>query len=351
MNILIVGPALSIKGGMSTVIRNLLDSRLKLKYHMLFLSSIEGGNILKKFVSEICSFIKYLQKVKWADIVHIHMASRRSTFRKMKYIKIAHRGNKKIILHIHGGGFKDFYNKCNAKQKKNILAMFKMCNQIIVLTEEWKKYFEQLVDPSRISVIYNGVKKNSEKRQIFNHHFCFVGRIVKEKGVYELGEACNIVKQKYPDAKLSVAGDGPELKNLKNIVTELALNDSVEFLGWLQKDTLENLYRKNTFFVLPSYFEAFPMSLIEAMSNRCVVISSKVGGVPTIIDDERDGFLVNPKDSNDLAKKICLAMSSLQKQKDIGYRAQEKVNNNFSIDQSIAKIGKIYSNNKSNIDK
>lgn len=342
MNILIVGPALSIKGGMSTVIRNLLDSRLKLKYRMLFLPSIEGRNIFKKFVSEICGLINYLQKVKWADIVHIHMASRRSTFRKMKYIKIAHRSNKKIILHIHGGGFKDFYHKCNAKQKKNILAMFKMCNQIIVLTEEWKKYFEQLVDPNRISVIYNGVKKNSEKRQTFNHHFCFVGRLVKEKGIYELVEAFNIVRQKYPDAKLSIAGDGPELKKLKNIVTELSLNESVEFLGWLQEDALESLYRKNTFFVLPSYFEAFPMSVIEAMSYGCIVIASNVGGIPTIINGKTNGVLIKSEDTSDLAKNIMRILSDIERQKAISWSSIESVIHRFNIEESLNKIDKLY---------
>lgn len=342
MNILMVGPSLSIKGGMSTVISNILNSKLKYKYNLLFLSSIECGNIFKKFISECLSLINYRKKIEWADIVHIHMASRRSTFRKMKYINIAYSNNKKIILHIHGGGFKDFYSKCSKRQKASIIEMFKKCDRIVVLTEDWKNYFNKLANPSKITIIYNGVKKNNEKRQEFNHNFCFIGRLVKEKGVYELVEAFSIVRQKYPDIKLLIAGDGPELNNIKSLIAELSLNNSIKLLGWLQKNDLENIYRECTFFVLPSYFEAFPMSVIEAMSYGCVVIASNVGGISTIIDGERNGVLIKPKNSSVLSNVMISILDNIKKQKIISRVSAEDAINKFSIEESIDKIDKLY---------
>lgn len=342
MNVLMIGPALDIKGGMSTVISSYLDSEIKNVHKLSFLPSISGSSIFQKAISEQVGFLKFFLKLKKTDLVHIHMASRRSTFRKMKYIELAYRKKKKIVLHIHGGGFGIFFEKCSDGQKANIIKTLNKCDKIIVLTKEWQDYFSRIIEPKKIAIIHNGTVLQQFIRKEFNHDFCFAGRLVKEKGIFELVEAFTDVLKQYPEAKLFIAGDGEDKMALKNKVLDLKISDSVKFLGWINREKLKELFEKCTFNVVPSYFEAFSMTIIEAMSFGQIVIASNVGGIPTIIEDRKNGIMIEPKDREDLSKKILDILSQAKPQRQISNNATKTVDKRFSFDHSIAEVLKIY---------
>jgi len=142
----------------------------------------------------------------------------------------------------------------------------------------------------------------------------FVGRVTRGKGVHVLLKAFRVLAKRYPDLKLVVAGplsdrfgeEGvSEYARALMAYAERSLSEgSYVFTGAVDRETLRKLYSTAYVCVLPSYFEAFPMVLIEAMASGCPVIGSDAGGIPDIVVDGYNGLLFRRGDYADLASKL-----------------------------------------------
>ena len=109
--ILMIGPARDVKGGMTSVIDNYFKYGLDKKVDLKYVETVNDKSIISKLLKEIKGKGEFLHEIKKNDIVHIHMASRRSTFRKIKYINLSKKYDKKVVLHIHGAEFKMFFDE------------------------------------------------------------------------------------------------------------------------------------------------------------------------------------------------------------------------------------------------
>jgi glycosyltransferase involved in cell wall biosynthesis len=118
----------------------------------------------------------------------------------------------------------------------------------------------------------------------------FIGRVVKEKGVFELLEAYNILKQKHRKIQLKIAGDGKALVPLQKKVKEFGLTNDIKFYGEVSAPAL--FYREIDILVLPSFTEGLPITILEAMASGVIVIASNVGGILEIIKNKQNGLLL-----------------------------------------------------------
>jgi len=165
------------------------------------------------------------------------------------------------------------------------------------------------VDTRKFNWVNN--EKTSQSLIIF-----FAGTIESYKGIKYLLKGMQIVKKSYPDVKLIMAGAGIEFEYFKTLTKKLALNGNVEFLGPVNFNNMPKLYQQCDIFCLPSMFEAFGMSIIQAMSCGKPVVSTRVGGIPEIIKEEKSGILVPPGDAEGLARAIIrLAKNKTLRQK------------------------------------
>lgn len=129
-----------------------------------------------------------------------------------------------------------------------------------------------------------------------------IGRLVEQKGFDLLLAAWKQVT--YPLATLVIAGDGPELSSLKQLVADYGLKDTVRFVGFVDRHELAAYFHSATMFVLPSRHEPFGLVVLEAMASRIPVIAYAVGGVPEFVIDGKNGILVTPNSVDHLAEKI-----------------------------------------------
>ena len=134
--------------------------------------------------------------------------------------------------------------------------------------------------------------------------FIFVGRLVKEKGIVEYLEAAQIVKNKYPDVRFLVVGGFYQKKSAvsKKIIDEYHQNEIIEYLGY--RYDINEVLKDVHCVVLPSYREGMPISLIEGLASKKVIIASDVIGCREVVKNGYNGFLVKPKSSFDLANKL-----------------------------------------------
>lgn len=345
MNVLMVGPARSVKGGMTSVVDSYYDYGLDKKINLKYLESSNDKNKILKAIKEITGFCKFKLLVKKYDIIHIHMASRRSTYRKCKYIKEAKKAKKKVIVHVHGAEFKVFYDKeCNESQKRYIKECLNMCDKIIVLSEEWEEYFQNIVPRDKIEVIYNAInipkdfEKNTETKQIL-----FLGRLGERKGIYDLIDVVEQLISQYKDIKLIACGDG-EYEKVKKIVEDRKLKSNIEIYNWISGKEKEEKLKNSSFYVLPSYNEGMPMSLIEGMAYKNIPISTKVGGIPRVIENGINGFIIEPGDKKKLKEILenILDDKEKEKRKQISDNARKTVEEKFNIKKNIEKLLRIY---------
>ena len=324
---------------MTSVVDNYFDAGIEKKVDITYIETVNDKNAFSKILKMISGFLKFITCINRCDIVHIHMASRMSTFRKGIYVRIAKKKNKKVILHIHGAEYKIFYEKeCTKKQQKYVINTLNLADKIIVLSEEWKEYFEKIIDKDKIIIIYNSILIPKDfKKDLDTQKILFLGRFGERKGIYDLLDVVEKLITDYPKLKLYAGGDG-EIEKVQKIVKEKDINDNFEYLGWEKEKYLKEV----SFYVLPSYNEGMPMSLIEGMAYKNVSISTNVGGIPKVINNMNNGIIINPGDKDELYNNMKKLLDNDKLRKKLSNNARITVEEKFNINNNLDKLLNVY---------
>jgi len=169
----------------------------------------------------------------------------------------------------------------------------------------------------------------------------FVGRLERVKGVDILLKAIQILKEKYyRSLRVAIVGDGNLMEDLKKLALQYGINEYIDFLG-VRKDVLE-LMRESSIFVLPSKWEGFGLVLLEAISVGVPVVATKVGGIPEIIEDGKDGILVEPENPEGLANTILRLLDDNGLRSLISLNAYKKVKGEYSIERYTKDLLNLY---------
>lgn len=345
-HIIHVGPDLKEQGGVVTVITSILNLKLDESYRINTLSTSTSKHKIFTFIKSIFKFLK-LCIGKKVSIVHIHMASNGSFYRKSIILVISKLFNIKAIIHLHGACFKEFYADMRGVKKKYCHYIFNKADKIIVLTESWKKFLENFIEEkNKIAVVSNFVcvpeyKSNTKKEESKLPKILFLGRLGKRKGTYDLINAAEKLKLKGIEFRIIIAGDG-EIEKCKSIINEKALDNNIDIVGWINKAEKEKYLKEGDILVLPSYFESFGLSLIEGMSYKLPVITTLVGGIPEVVKHEEDGILITPGDVNELADKLEILIKNPEMRKSMGESGYKHVKEEFSETIAAKKINDIY---------
>ena len=309
-NILIIGPGIKhSKGGMATVVEGIItDSKLNSNYNITVHESYSDGNVLYRLIFSIISYIKFIFIYNKYDLFYIHMASYGSTFRKGYYIRFLNKRNKKIIVHIHGAEYLIFYNNLSEQKKKKVQEIWLKSQCVIALSKKWKSEFEHLFNHKNIIAINNGIDTEQYENgkciiEDARKKFLFLGRLGKRKGAYDIILAVERLTQVYPDILVYMAGDG-EITQVKNLINKKNLNKNIEIMGWINFEEKIKLLKKVCTVLLPSYNEGLPMTILEGMAAGKVIISTNVGGIPELVENNINGLIINPGDIDALYESM-----------------------------------------------
>jgi glycosyltransferase involved in cell wall biosynthesis len=140
-------------------------------------------------------------------------------------------------------------------------------------------------------------------------YILFVGRLVQQKGVEHLLRAFGYVREKFPEVRLKIVGDGDMRPALERLCANLMLADQVDFLGWRRGYDLVAFYQKAMVAVVPSIYEPFGMTALEALACQRPVVASRLGGLQENIQHGVTGYLVEPEDELELAQWLMTLLS------------------------------------------
>lgn len=331
------------KGGIGLCVNNY--SRYMTDFKVLVTHRYES-KLLNTLWFPICvlEFIIRLLKDRDIKILHIHGASKGSFYRKYILFSIARIFfTKKIIYHVHGGGFRDFYLKSSPFIQKRVRYVINSSDVLVCLSEKWKHFFASAFKSRRIEIVNNMIippvtTERNEKEGKFI--LFFLGLIGDNKGIFDLIKVIAKNRDLFEGKlELKVAGNG-EVDRFKETIEKWKVKDLVQFEGWADSEKKERLFRSSNAFILPSYKEGLPLSILEAMSYGLPIISSKVGGIPDLIYKSRNGILIEP--GNQIAiknaieklmtnKNLCDIYSQKSSNAVVDYYPQSVLKSLFSI--------------------
>lgn len=249
-------------------------------------------NLSVAFVAMIKMMIKLLID-REISIVHIHTASGVSFFRSTIFLKIAKIFRKKVVMHIHGGGFADYYNGHINFVTKNL----KRCDKIIALSKNWVDFYTSIGFESYCveNVIAEPVFRNVS-HDVDVLHMLYLGLIIERKGIYDLLDVIYDHKLEFTGKLMLHIGGNGEVEKLNKMIADKELQDIVSFEGWVDSEKKVELLNLCDVFILPSYVEGLPLSILEAMAYNMAIVSTNVGGIPLLVKDMNNGLLFEPGD-------------------------------------------------------
>ncbi len=343
MKICMVVPDRLVKGGIASVVNGYREHDFGGKCEVNYIESYRNGSKWEKLAKALKGYLLFFREMilNKPDIVHIHSSFGPSFYRKMPFIYMACFRGVPVINHIHGAEFETFYLKASDRKKRRIRKVYGKCTMLIALSEEWKRNLESVVSPEKITVIENYCKipdlsGTEKKKQIL-----FLGEIGKRKGCYDIPEIYGRVLEKGERLPLIMAGDG-ELAEVKKLFEDRDLLESVSFPGWVRGADKDKCLKESGIFLFPSYYEGMPMAVLEAMAYGMAIVTTRVGGIPHLLEDGVSGYLCEPGDIEGLSKRLLELSKDGDKRRKMGERARQKAIEEYSMESHIKKLMDLY---------
>lgn len=341
----IIGPSpdVAYMGGVATHVKNLKS--ISCFHDAVVLDPGSSGTCCRNgFLSIIASILSIGRRLRIEDFSHILINASIYKYSFIKFLLIASivpKREKQIVHAFFHGGVFSFLNSFTAFFFRlffgNALAKIK-CFYFLSSAQRdaFVKFF-----PGYSSNIYANYSTSDDT--LLKLHtgddavlrLLFVGRIVKEKGIFELFSAFKELIRRNEKVHLVIAGDGPDFATLAKLSEELP-SESIQFLGFVTGPELEMTYRKADLLVFPTYHEGFPYVAIEAMRAGLPIISTSSGALDDLVINGVTGFKVPVQDIDALIDRITFVNSNKDLLLEMSYNCHKYFKS--SLNKSAAEI-------------
>lgn len=346
--IVMVGTSFATKGGIASVIRSYRYAGLFDRWDIRYLPSHVDGRWPVKLIVATVTFVRLLAMLLTGrvELLHVHSASDASFWRKTSLVVPTLLFRRPVLFHLHGGGFMAFYRDCSGLQRRAIRFVLTHVATVVVLSDIWQKQMRQIAPTANFCTIPNPVSLALAAADIPASRrsvpaILFMGRLEREKGIFDLIDAFASLRMCYPRLELRIAGDG-DIGAVRRWAADRGVADAVNFLGWIDGAGKADALREADALVLPSYVEGMPMSALEAMAAGTPVVATCVGALPELIADGVNGLLVKPGDVPGLTCAIDRLLSSAAVRRRLSKSAHDRVAQYYSLERVVPQIEALY---------
>ncbi|MCP5035411.1 MAG: glycosyltransferase family 4 protein [Actinomycetia bacterium] len=227
------------------------------------------------------------------------------------------------------------------------LARAAFCSCISYFCRSQAAIFANPGDQDRLHIVHCGVRPDdlsTVEHQGLGRELLFVARLAEVKGVPVLLEAMALVAKTHPDAHLTIVGDGPERARFEQVAHQLGVDGKVTFAGYQAQAEVSARLAEADVFVLPSYAEGVPVTLMEAMGSALPVVATQVGGVSELVEEGVSGYIVRPGDPDALAGRLIALLGDHRLRQRFGDAGQAKVEAEFSNLTEAARLLTLFTN-------
>lgn len=341
VRVLMVGPDMSTRGGIAEVLRVYSSSELPDLYDVTWIPTTGHGawGTGAAFFSAAWKVVRTCRASR--TLVHLHVASRGSYLRKAVLARLALWCGARIVFHVHGGGFSEFFRSSPAAAQSSIRRLMGRVDRVVALSPEWATRLSEIAPAAVITVVPNPVNMPTGVPGAKLNRCWFAGRLTAEKGVFDLVEAIDILQREAVVAEWVLAGEGDDGR-LQAAVEALPQPDMVKLPGWLEKAEMDSLQRESRVFCLPSHVEGFPMALLQAMSHGAACVVTPVGGVPDVVNHGKNGLVVPVSNPRALADSLRRVLGDECLSAQLGERARRDAYERYSTHTVIRRVVDLY---------
>ncbi|MGR5311895.1 glycosyltransferase family 4 protein [Photobacterium damselae] len=346
MSVIFIGPKLNPVTGQSLAFHNIVNNYGKEK----LLIEYGGSTKFEQVISTLFGFFKMLLYLIFHRTNSVYITTSRSRLgfaRDFIFIHLASLFSVKILNHLHGADFKDFYFSLSNFFRKIVYVTYCKISVSIVLLPKMKEQYD-MFSSMKVIAIDNGCSPPSKhpdfERKIKNQ-ILYLSNVMYSKGILFLIDAIDTLKNHDSNIKLIVAGNilGDDYMNefemSKIFFDKIKNKDYIEYVGPVSGVKKNKLLHESLYFALPSFYktEAQPLSLIEAMLNGCICITTSHNYLSDMVSN-KNGCIVREQNSNDISDFIISNTISEENQKEIYSFNLNYANNRFSLENHLKKI-------------
>ncbi|MBG6039396.1 glycosyltransferase family 4 protein [Proteus cibarius] len=327
MNILMIGPFPKPIHGMSIANENLFNclsndninvDKIDTVIHRVLKSKKEqGGFNFSFFILSLWNMFLIIKKILFSKYEIIYITPGQSALGFLRFlpiILISKLKKNKVIQHIHGSKLIYNYKNTNFIFKFLFIFSIKLTDNFILLSNKIKEEYKEIIPLSKISICLNGVKipKNiTHSNEGKKTNVLFLSNLMKDKGIIDLFETIN----NFPFNNNYVFHFAGEIESsLKDYCYSFFRKnkDTCTYHGIVSGDKKEFLLSSADIFILPSYDEGIPLSILEAYSYSCAVITTNVGGIPDIFEDQINGLYIEIGNTDSIYQALIKARENIK---------------------------------------
>ena len=294
----------------------------------------------------------FIKLVKYRpNIAHYPFTSFWNIEKCLIFLMVAKIFSDKVIAHLHGGVFDDYWIRLNPIRKKIALKALYRLDAMIVLSEGWKKWvcYNIGLDEKKVMVVNNPIDSDFQKKAIAfkrneNNNMFFMGSLGKRKGVYDILEVASELNNKGVSHMIYIAGNEEycgDLKKIKKIITQRQLNQ-VQIIGPLYGKEKIKYFEQNSIFLLPSYNENFPLVVIEAAAAGKAIVTTRVGAIPEFFEHNESVLFVEPGNVGQIVNSVVELISNHEMRYKLEAGARQTYIDKLSSDKIIKSLHYVY---------
>jgi glycosyltransferase involved in cell wall biosynthesis len=363
--VLLIGSLPPPYHGSTLYFQSLLNSRIRQEFDIIFLDTSDRRDLANVGTFDLMNVylasrsivqLAFLCLTRRPKLVYVPIAQNVPSFLRDGTFVIVSSflSRAKIVVHLHGSHFRDFFENTNGFMRWFIKRSLKRVDMAIVLGNRLKRIFDGLVKD--IEVVPNGIPTAyPASTKVAETHgnplqIGYLGNLFKSKGVLDLLAAARSVLEKHPETRFRFAGawwqQEPETKEQAlRFIHENGLDGSVEFTGVVLNGDKEDFLASTDIFVLPTRYptEGLPLVILEAMAHGCPVISTRdVGAIPEVVVDGVTGILVEKQNPQQLSEAIIKLIENPKLRESMGKAGRERFEKNYTMDINVENMIRVF---------
>lgn len=353
--VLLLGPKLGAVSGVSAHLQTLMESRLAEQFvleHFQIGSEGRRESRLARCLRLLHSPLSFAAAIRThrPTLVHLNTSLVVGAFwRDALYMIVARLHGTRVLYQVHGGSLPGVFFGPSRLFKALLRRILALPHAIVVLAQSELAAYRDFIPKQRVVLIPNAIDcapylalQRQPRAAGDPLELIFLGRLAREKGLYELLQGLAIVRNENIAVRLTIVGSGAEEAQLRRAVAELELEDAVSFAGAMFGAAKLQLLGAADVLMLPSYSEGLPCALLEGMAAGAAVIATGVGAIPDVVTPGLHGLLVPPRDATSIAAAIVTLATDRALLARMSAACRSRIAGAHSLDRLAHNFGEVY---------
>lgn len=353
--VLVLGPHPAAVSGVSTHVNTLLASGLREDFSLIhFQVGSEGHeeSRMRRMARLAAGPVRLAAAIlgRGAAIVHINTSlNARAYWRDLSNLLVAKACGARVLFQVHGGQLPEDFCGGSRLRVALLRRALLLPDAIVVLGSAELEAYQRFVQREQILALPNGIDYLPYARLLREHpdsagalRLVYVGRLARQKGLYELLTGLKLALAAGASARLVIAGAGPEEDELRRFVAAAGIGHAVSFVGPVCGASKSGLFARSDLFVLPSHAEGLPYALLECMAAGVPAIVTRVGAIPDVVFEGVHGLFVPLHAPEAIARAILRLDADRALLAQMGAACRKRIAASYSVERLAGDVRRLY---------